>query len=790
MGQLEDYLRGDYLEQLQELDQVRRTVIDVLPVLTDFYGEFKGTRQWPYEVVRGEDPQYTSYYSFSMAAMMLLAMSTALGDVSPSMVGQAVAHGGPTRVVSEQGLRDVLEQRTRDFIRQSNALSTQAAARRRWPSPGRPHISSSRMYGDNDPFTLFCILQVVMVSGDDGEIAAFRDRCKQAATERVGDVYSNQNGALSHVLTARDAVENVFPLLYVVHLNAILRRHGHSDSYDDSGVLRYLRNRLVLNLSQHSRVAGSVGYDVAELVFAMEAILHCDPYALDRYLIDACIDTVEKSQEQSLSWRPTRPIVANEEGMSLLPTGVEVGRSLLRISEMISARSDLSDCRHRIMALTQRFTSWLLSRLVRSKARSGQFQGWHSEHIENPGRVYIHMWQTGRTVLYLLHYQEMLERYRAEKALDLSNFQCVQAAQSVPEGSVGGGWERVTTTEPLAGLPPESSYVIYPQIERDYVEPRRGSARAAPGTLHHSMLLYGPPGTGKTTLAEDIATALGQPLITITPGDFTVSGEAGVESRAKDIFDVLESQTGVVVLFDEIDRLILDRDSQLYLRQGDLFQLLTPGMLTKFRNLRQAARSIFIVCTNFEERIDPAIKRIGRLDDQYLLLPPDSTQRTRIVVEELARRRIGQPVIEHMRRSREWPSIIGETALMVPGELKAAVRRAGLAGDRPAEQLLGAVRKARPAIRLSGYRSRFKSEDRELPTVQEPYAEFLLLLYLVSESGRRFQEDELKAARNCAAALQGPDANGASIDEQVRKYVTDDEVGQRVANVLGSVLHG
>ncbi len=57
-------------------------------------------------------------------------------------------------------------------------------------------------------------------------------------------------------------------------------------------------------------------------------------------------------------------------------------------------------------------------------------------------------------------------------------------------------------------------------------------------------------------------------------------------------------QVEAVILLDEIDRLILDRDSKLYSKQGDMFQVRTPGMLPKLKDLRGQKRSIFIIATH------------------------------------------------------------------------------------------------------------------------------------------------------------------------------------------------
>jgi SpoVK/Ycf46/Vps4 family AAA+-type ATPase len=124
-----------------------------------------------------------------------------------------------------------------------------------------------------------------------------------------------------------------------------------------------------------------------------------------------------------------------------------------------------------------------------------------------------------------------------------------------------------------------------------------------------------------------LAHKLGFELITVTPSDFAAGGGEAVEARSKAIFRVLEEQRDVVVLFDEIDHLLLDRDSDLYRTQSDIFQLLTPGMLTKLARLADQRTVIFVVATNYFEQIDPAIRRVGRIDSRYLVLPPNMEQR-------------------------------------------------------------------------------------------------------------------------------------------------------------------
>ena len=66
-----------------------------------------------------------------------------------------------------------------------------------------------------------------------------------------------------------------------------------------------------------------------------------------------------------------------------------------------------------------------------------------------------------------------------------------------------------------------------------------------------------------------------------------------------------------------------------------MFQFMTPSMLVKIKDLRTKEKSIFIIATNYEERIDSAIKRSGRIDLKYLINPPNLIQRKAILVELL-----------------------------------------------------------------------------------------------------------------------------------------------------------
>ncbi|MEF3366189.1 ATP-binding protein [Methylocystis sp. 9N] len=143
-----------------------------------------------------------------------------------------------------------------------------------------------------------------------------------------------------------------------------------------------------------------------------------------------------------------------------------------------------------------------------------------------------------------------------------------------------------------------------------------------------SVALHGPPGTGKTTLVEALAQTCDVPLVEVTPSDIIVGGEEAVERRARAVFEALRFLTRVVILFDEFDPVLWDRDPES--NERSVFTFLTPGMLPKLKDLRKSAkkRSVaFVLSTNLISRLDDAAIREGRFDEKIGIYPPDPLSR-------------------------------------------------------------------------------------------------------------------------------------------------------------------
>ena len=142
------------------------------------------------------------------------------------------------------------------------------------------------------------------------------------------------------------------------------------------------------------------------------------------------------------------------------------------------------------------------------------------------------------------------------------------------------------------------------------------------------IILYGPPGTGKTYFTEALAKELGLTMVKLTPADLFrgIVGES--ESRVRQITQLVESLSPVVVMVDEIDQIALAR-GQVMITDSGVSRRIT-NMLLEWLGSRNR-RSFLCGSTNFVENMDFAFIRAGRVDEVCLILPPDYEARKEIL---------------------------------------------------------------------------------------------------------------------------------------------------------------
>jgi len=133
-----------------------------------------------------------------------------------------------------------------------------------------------------------------------------------------------------------------------------------------------------------------------------------------------------------------------------------------------------------------------------------------------------------------------------------------------------------------------------------------------------SAIFFGPPGTSKTELSKKIADFLGWPLVAIDPSHLLRNGMDGIQAEANAIFGMLAETERVVVLLDEFDEFVRERETS----DAEQFsRLLTTAMLPKLASIRKRATLIFIIATNNIRQFDLAYSARDGLTASYKSCP-------------------------------------------------------------------------------------------------------------------------------------------------------------------------
>lgn len=611
MNSLEVYFQGEYKNDSLELSDVESLLEKVLPT----FSKVVRHQSWGYSVENGQAIEMPTGYSLSTNAMILCMLRYAAAKCSLSQPENVCDY------CEKYGINKNLDVAAceRFFIEQF------------YKALGRKGYVESGTYGRNDPFTLNWTLKLVT----QGESASYKFSVPYLVqiTRRLCGSHSGNNlrdflDFSSEVDASKRRVQNAHALLALRALKVLFYLDiDDGGSFDRSIFYRFFEHKLHTLLS--FRGIPDARFDPAELIFSLEGALLCGgDHSLSDDAIETCLNVIESAQRETPYWRPVNPLYSTAQGEILLPLSVEAANSVLRIVPLIDKRKSRRIHVDKHWSIFSSYYRWVKAQLVDLKISSGDvIYGWASEHVGN-AKV-IHTWQTAVITSFLIGYQSLLRARIASKSLEASGLKVDHPLRQKNNGCVE--WVHISRkSEPLLEINPKSKFRIFKEIGRRYVLPR---LKGCVDDAYYSMLLYGPPGTGKTTIAKGIAASLGWPLITVTPSDFIAGGASEVESRAKAIFKCLEEQSKAVVLFDEIDQFILDRESSRQQGQQDIFQFMTPGMLPKLQSLRDKKNCIFIIATNYAERIDDAIKRAGRIDASYVFMQPGYLRRTQLIYD-------------------------------------------------------------------------------------------------------------------------------------------------------------
>ncbi|TPM94438.1 AAA family ATPase [Mesorhizobium sp. B2-1-3A] len=720
MDTLDDYLTGPYVADIRDISSVENIIQDVCKTLA---ATFNGSKGWPYAVDRKKKIELDDL-SQSTTCMVSLSLWKLLHKWKrPNKFGNSPTFP-KVEINDSDSILDIAERSASILfgdVSKDGVVSTK-----------------SRSYGKDDPLTLsflanICEVDFVKRIPQYGIVREYIEDKIQKFLNKNSDIVLPSGEIFSELDKdiGNYAVDNAIIYLRIIQSNTIFQE---SSSDNLHGFRVYFEKNLHEQLS-FSSIPDS-RFDPAELAFCLEGLLLVQKDAVDRTLFKRVLEVLAKAQEQSAFWRPVKPFMANSKGFSLFPVSVEVANSLLRSCELYDGANLHETFGSMSIHLLRRYWQWLRARIVRFHKDGKEYIGWHSEHINETDS--IHIWETSQVLEFLLNYRRALQAHIARTTLVLSRF-LLREPKKKEWSELENKYQPVTVLG--------QKYAVYSEIGADFVV---GWKNLQPALF--SMLLYGPPGTGKTTVAKSIADALNVRMVTITVSDFLAGGGAQLEARAKAIFDVLQSQSGIVVLFDEIDNFLLDRDSKRYSKQDSVFQFMTPGMLTKLNDLRQSERILFVIATNYENRIDSAIKRTGRVDKRYLVLPPDASARRQILTY-LVREKSPLGTMNGWGES-DWEKLKKSSLFLGYTDMEAAVIEYAKRGAGAVDELVRNLTERARTIDPASYRLKFDNGDEAMDN-SYPLEEFFALLALAAEVGDDLTS--IATQRSILAAKQAMD---------------------------------
>ncbi|XP_041358072.1 ATPase family AAA domain-containing protein 2-like isoform X2 [Gigantopelta aegis] len=212
--------------------------------------------------------------------------------------------------------------------------------------------------------------------------------------------------------------------------------------------------------------------------------------------------------------------------------------------------------------------------------------------------------------------QSGILRERTRIGASLADIDPMAIDRSITFESVGGLFKHIRALKEMVVFP-----LMYPEIfERFKISPPRG------------VLFHGPPGTGKTLMARALANecSTGEKRVAffMRKGADCLSKWVGESERQlRLLFDQAYQVRPSIIFFDEIDGLAPVRSS----RQDQIHSSIVSTLLALMDGLDSRGEIVVIGATNRIDSIDPALRRPGRFDREFLFPLPTLEARKQIL---------------------------------------------------------------------------------------------------------------------------------------------------------------
>lgn len=272
---------------------------------------------------------------------------------------------------------------------------------------------------------------------------------------------------------------------------------------------------------------------------------------------------------------------------------------------------------------------------------------------------------------------------------------------------------------------------------------------------HKGLLLSGPPGTGKTQFARALAKTAQVPLVSTSVAEWnSASYLSGTLQAIRDAFSRARRQAPCILFIDEMDG-ISDRSKI----RGDYIEYWTQIvnlLLEQLAGIEERAGVVVIAATNHSDRIDPAVKRAGRLDREIAIEKPDTR-----ALAAIFRFHLGPELLKEADLIPVSLASRGATG----ADVEAMVRRAK-----------GAARRAGRALTLEDLDA---ARDGDIPALP-PDARWRIAIH---EAGHALAAHELQAGKVGGISIH-PRGGFVEFESDLSGSATYDRIQREIAVLL------
>ncbi len=234
--------------------------------------------------------------------------------------------------------------------------------------------------------------------------------------------------------------------------------------------------------------------------------------------------------------------------------------------------------------------------------------------------------------------------------------------------------------------------------------------------VDRGLLLVGAPGTGKTTLVKAIAQACDVKFVQASATQWQSMGSLDAHLRAmRDSFNEARRFAPAILFIDEIDS--IGNRELLTGHNAGYFTDIINALLEQMQGMNPEEPVIVIAATNHVSKVDPALRRAGRLDQTISIPLPSVAALEQIFGFYLKPYRadalIGEDIDEHLLGQLAF----GLTGADVEFFVRGAARRARKEGRKISQADLTAAVTRRPRQRNGLFR--LSADDMRRVAVHE-----------------------------------------------------------------------